>query len=219
MDDICYFHHGVSESEPVPEAVQQDSLVITLTHEKIRGRVVIGDEFHIESRILIGITGLWVKFSRIKQFQSNKSIESRYTHKIAEALTSIGVPQAEHAAIIESVFLAVDALVSPGRDLYVDVWDMTLLRRDTEPGQEWRPYFIPAAKSSIEQLKHTVDQNTTISSCAICLEDFAAAAQGSTSLPCAHHYHLDCIVRWLKLSHLCPMCRYPMPTEQQDKQP
>ncbi|KAK9925275.1 hypothetical protein M0R45_033604 [Rubus argutus] len=79
--------------------------------------------------------------------------------------------------------------------------------------------FVPATRSSIESLNKvildsleeaTIKQN---SPCAICMDDFAQGGvdQLITPLPCAHHYHLDCIIPWLKTSHMCPMCRYPMP--------
>ncbi|KAL6139592.1 hypothetical protein ACLB2K_057896 [Fragaria x ananassa] len=81
--------------------------------------------------------------------------------------------------------------------------------------------FVPATTSSINSLKNVrldgleeaiMEQNPW---CVICMDYFAEAGvdvQLITSLPCAHIYHLDCIVPWLKNSHLCPMCRYPMPT-------
>ncbi|PRQ53969.1 putative transcription factor C2H2 family [Rosa chinensis] len=83
-----------------------------------------------------------------------------------------------------------------------------------------RVRFVPATTSSIMSLQkvrtdsleeETIKQNP---SCAICINDFTEAGvdQLITLLPCAHHYHLDCIVPWLKTSHLCPLCRYPMPT-------
>ncbi|XP_062010154.1 E3 ubiquitin-protein ligase CIP8-like [Rosa rugosa] len=83
-----------------------------------------------------------------------------------------------------------------------------------------RVRFVPATTSSIVSLQKvridsleedTIKQNP---SCAICINDFAEGGvdQLITLLPCAHHYHLDCIVPWLKTSHLCPLCRYPMPT-------
>ncbi|PRQ53972.1 putative transcription factor C2H2 family [Rosa chinensis] len=83
-----------------------------------------------------------------------------------------------------------------------------------------RVRFVSATTSSIMSLQKvridsleedTIKQNP---SCAICINDFAEGGvdQLITLLPCAHHYHLDCIVPWLKTSHLCPLCRYPMPT-------
>lgn len=79
--------------------------------------------------------------------------------------------------------------------------------------------FVPATRSSIHNLhKLRLDslEEATIKhnpSCAICMDDFdqGAVDQLITSLPCTHHYHLDCIIQWLKTSHMCPMCRYPMP--------
>ncbi|PRQ45076.1 putative transcription factor C2H2 family [Rosa chinensis] len=84
-----------------------------------------------------------------------------------------------------------------------------------------RPKFIPASNSSIEGLEQMTLDITTITqtpSCVICLEDFAAFVdyqqkEPITRLPCGHHYHVHCIVQWLEFSHLCPLCRYPMPTE------
>jgi hypothetical protein len=40
-----------------------------------------------------------------------------------------------------------------------------------------------------------------------------------TRLPCLHHFHRRCIVRWLEISHMCPMCRHPMPTMEVDPYP
>ncbi|KDP32866.1 hypothetical protein JCGZ_12158 [Jatropha curcas] len=46
--------------------------------------------------------------------------------------------------------------------------------------------------------------------CAICLKEFEGGEE-IRRMPCLHVYHGDCIVRWLKNSHLCPSCRFPMP--------
>lgn len=48
--------------------------------------------------------------------------------------------------------------------------------------------------------------------CTICLEELGDGVQ-ITKLPCSHIYHNDCIVQWLKTSHLCPHAaiKYQLP--------
>ena len=43
--------------------------------------------------------------------------------------------------------------------------------------------------------------------CVICLETFANGDK-VTILACAHLFHKDCIVDWLKVNDLCPICKY-----------
>ena len=71
---------------------------------------------------------------------------------------------------------------------------------------------VPAAKSSIDGLKKVrIDDFCSIRECSICLEEFCDGLE-VVCLPCLHLYHKDCIVKWLHTSHLCPLCRFPMPT-------
>ncbi|KAK4408490.1 RING finger protein 11 [Sesamum angolense] len=48
-------------------------------------------------------------------------------------------------------------------------------------------------------------------SCSICLEEIVNGTR-VTRLPCLHVFHGDCVLRWLRGSHVCPLCRYPLPT-------
>jgi len=32
-------------------------------------------------------------------------------------------------------------------------------------------------------------------------------------MPCSHYFHEQCIFSWLQLNHVCPLCRFPLPTE------
>ncbi|PRQ54014.1 putative transcription factor C2H2 family [Rosa chinensis] len=89
-----------------------------------------------------------------------------------------------------------------------------------EPFEAVTPKFIPATRSSIESLQkvgfHSLEQATIkqISTCSICEDEFADGNvdQLITPLPCKHHFHADCISQWLEISHLCPLCRYALPT-------
>nr|GMC56318.1 E3 ubiquitin-protein ligase RING1-like [Ipomoea batatas] len=45
--------------------------------------------------------------------------------------------------------------------------------------------------------------------CSICLGGLIKA----TRMPCSHVFHQRCIVRWLKRSNECPLCRFQLPTD------
>ncbi|KAJ4711540.1 RING/U-box superfamily protein, partial [Melia azedarach] len=73
---------------------------------------------------------------------------------------------------------------------------------------------VPALETAVEDLDKVVydvgggcclrDQ------CPICLVGFEKGEE-ITRLPCLHDFHEDCIQKWLKKSHLCPFCRFPLP--------
>ena len=47
--------------------------------------------------------------------------------------------------------------------------------------------------------------------CSICLDDYMSFDDlGVTELPCTHIYHEKCMVKWLQISKVCPLCRYEL---------
>ncbi|QCE12198.1 E3 ubiquitin-protein ligase [Vigna unguiculata] len=47
--------------------------------------------------------------------------------------------------------------------------------------------------------------------CSICMEDFRyEESERLSSLSCDHVFHRQCIVKWLKIRHTCPLCRCPV---------
>ncbi|XP_058193388.1 E3 ubiquitin-protein ligase SDIR1-like [Rhododendron vialii] len=48
-------------------------------------------------------------------------------------------------------------------------------------------------------------------SCRVCLEEFVKGEK-VTCMPCRHVFHEGCIKTWLRTSHVCPICRFKMPT-------
>ncbi|KAM6600439.1 hypothetical protein CsatA_020048 [Cannabis sativa] len=76
---------------------------------------------------------------------------------------------------------------------------------------------VPATQDSICALQELSDDDDGLSreTCSICLEkisSFGDCSSKGVEMPCSHVFHKDCIVQWLEISHLCPLCRYPMPT-------
>ncbi|XP_057962594.1 E3 ubiquitin protein ligase RIE1-like isoform X2 [Malania oleifera] len=43
--------------------------------------------------------------------------------------------------------------------------------------------------------------------CCICLSSYEDGAE-LHALPCNHHFHSTCIVKWLKMNATCPLCKY-----------
>ncbi|PRQ37246.1 putative transcription factor C2H2 family [Rosa chinensis] len=70
----------------------------------------------------------------------------------------------------------------------------------------------PASESAIEELEEMRDDSLEeeTRTCVICLEEVAGKA---TRLPCLHLFHEACIEEWLKIKHMCPLCRYPIPCD------
>ncbi|ESW08091.1 hypothetical protein PHAVU_009G017600 [Phaseolus vulgaris] len=79
---------------------------------------------------------------------------------------------------------------------------------------------IPASAEAIDSLK-TFSISPFLKKkthkCNICLENVRFKDNEEnmklSSLPCKHVFHHLCIVKWLQTSHTCPLCRYPMPID------
>ncbi|KAL0408673.1 UNVERIFIED_CONTAM: hypothetical protein Sradi_1801700 [Sesamum radiatum] len=75
--------------------------------------------------------------------------------------------------------------------------------------EEHEGCWVPAVESSIESLESK--RLTEAGTCSICLEDLVCGGEG-VLMPCSHVFHGDCIKKWLRTSHYCPICRFEMPT-------
>lgn len=71
----------------------------------------------------------------------------------------------------------------------------------------------PAAKSAVEALPtvEIVSESEAVA-CAIC-KDLVGVGDVAKRLPCGHQYHGDCIVPWLGSRNSCPVCRFELPTD------
>ncbi|WVZ55890.1 hypothetical protein U9M48_006493 [Paspalum notatum var. saurae] len=91
----------------------------------------------------------------------------------------------------------------------------------------------PASEKAIHGLRRITKSSSLPSEdleCAICLQDFDFAAAAASedevevetssnsipALPCSHAFHQHCISRWLRCTAVCPLCRHPLPTQEDE---
>ena len=54
--------------------------------------------------------------------------------------------------------------------------------------------------------------------CAVCLEDLEGGDDDKLrAMPCSHCFHQRCIFRWLRVSRVCPCCRFPLPSADEQR--
>ncbi|KAJ4960698.1 hypothetical protein NE237_020608 [Protea cynaroides] len=80
-------------------------------------------------------------------------------------------------------------------------------------GKEGLP---PASKASIEEMpKVEITQEDLDQECSICLDGWEIGGE-AREMPCKHRFHSSCIEEWLGMHGSCPLCRFKMPTDEED---
>lgn len=73
---------------------------------------------------------------------------------------------------------------------------------------------IPASSKAIAALpKTTVGEESPArerAECAVCMDGYEAG-QALRTMPCSHEFHESCISDWLRVSGMCPLCRFKLP--------
>ncbi|KAL1207869.1 E3 ubiquitin-protein ligase RING1-like [Cardamine amara subsp. amara] len=79
----------------------------------------------------------------------------------------------------------------------------------------------PASKLAVCSLSRKIYNKTSDTvgeidiTCSICLEEFENGRRIVT-LPCGHDFDDGCIVEWFVSSHVCPLCRFELPSEDEE---
>lgn len=68
---------------------------------------------------------------------------------------------------------------------------------------------LPREPVSVEDLEAQRD-------CPVCQEDFHLGDQ-MVRMPCKHRFHEPCIVEWLKINGTCPVCRFSIVSNEENK--
>ncbi|CAH2070023.1 unnamed protein product [Thlaspi arvense] len=75
-----------------------------------------------------------------------------------------------------------------------------------------RRYKRKPKTSLVSNCKTKGKTSSITNHCTICLEEFKNGRKVVT-LPCGHEFDNKCIVKWFKVSHVCPLCRFELPSE------
>lgn len=78
-------------------------------------------------------------------------------------------------------------------------------------GQKLPP---PASKNAVESIPNENITNSD-TQCPVCLKEHIKG-ETAKKLPCGHLYHNNCIMPWLSKTNSCPLCRYELPTDDED---
>ncbi|GER51502.1 RING/U-box superfamily protein, partial [Striga asiatica] len=90
-------------------------------------------------------------------------------------------------------------------DLYDDVIDQSMEGVRTVPTDE------TCIRDAMVVGKRAWDDGSIGGSCVICMDEFEKGCD-VVGMPCGHDFHEDCVDKWLRTSHYCPVCRYELPT-------
>ncbi|XP_042496942.1 E3 ubiquitin-protein ligase MPSR1-like [Macadamia integrifolia] len=74
----------------------------------------------------------------------------------------------------------------------------------------------PASKASIDAMpKIEITQEDLGKECSICLDGWEIGGE-AREIPCKHRFHSNCIEKWLGIHGSCPLCRFKMPTDEEE---
>ncbi|GJN28351.1 hypothetical protein PR202_gb16461 [Eleusine coracana subsp. coracana] len=150
-----------------------------------------------------------------------------------DAMTAASARQAAVARIarrLSSIFPLLSSSVSPDGTITFFVVGIHRPGDDTYDDAYRNGGFgaVPAAGEAIAALpKSTVGgeesqqqhaaRGKATNECAVCLEGYEIG-QALRRMPCSHEFHEDCIFDWLRVSRMCPLCRFKLPAETDEEE-
>ncbi|TVU27015.1 hypothetical protein EJB05_29593, partial [Eragrostis curvula] len=110
-------------------------------------------------------------------------------------------------------------------------WEASLLD-DLRMEEKWRKeredeeYYdaiaralVPASRKAMAGLyKPRWEETREEHGCAICLEDLQTRKRLRMMPCCGHTFHESCIITWLLMNRLCPICLSALPSEEEQRQ-
>ncbi|GLU07947.1 hypothetical protein SLE2022_248850 [Rubroshorea leprosula] len=140
-----------------------------------------------------------------------------YKGELEESLLSEGMSKSNFITFWLSVRPQIYTLVENDKackieSFRIDIEKMVKLEAEEarvleESRESSGPTTTPATEESIMGLnKINLEE-----ACVICMQKLCRGTE-LCSMPCKHLFHSHCIIKWLRTSHVCPICRFAMPT-------
>ncbi|CAH9125117.1 unnamed protein product [Cuscuta epithymum] len=131
----------------------------------------------------------------------------------------VGSRRRRSLSLPESTWSRVGILSAESEDVeYLDGHELDEFAEHLAEADGLRRGAPPASISVVNSLPCVVikdrDQLDSLV-CAIC-KDSLVVGTVVNQLPCLHLYHPSCIFPWLSSRNTCPLCRYELPTDDQD---
>ncbi|XP_059650554.1 RING-H2 finger protein ATL22-like [Cornus florida] len=152
----------------------------------------------------------WVPCDRLICDDNNTSWST-----ISSMLCDLGIPLHVQPFMIHRILKSAESMVKQNLrekkvlPMIVSIDVVACAEDEEEYTMELRQ--VPASDASVEALEKVKVENWgTGMKCVICLEELLVGLE-ATRMPCSHVFHGDCILRWLRVSNFCPLCRFQMP--------
>ncbi|XP_072395842.1 E3 ubiquitin-protein ligase RNF181 [Diabrotica undecimpunctata] len=72
----------------------------------------------------------------------------------------------------------------------------------------------PASKDFVAAIPNENIETNDLQ-CPVCLKEHSKG-ETAKKLPCGHLFHTECIMPWLSKTNSCPLCRFELPTDDED---
>lgn len=174
-------------------------------HVSISSSPIFQDAFVISCRDFLENPSRFVQsrlsdFLSVIEFQILTSHVVSYGHSMIEYF-GVGTSEASHPRMLS---LTLDVIPATNRE-------------DAELINNWvvEQSMVSSMEKAIASLSkvEVTNQELKAEPCSICLENFEDDKDDVSAMPCDHVYHRNCIVKWLRTSQTCPMCRFSISTE------
>ncbi|KAK6270215.1 hypothetical protein POUND7_007320 [Theobroma cacao] len=147
----------------------------------------------------------------IRQGLSIGTLESNEGREVFPLQADLWGTSVEHVPDEEEEDLTERALEESASEFETSNYNM-VPAKDSSVKKMLKRVRVEPAKRGKKQEKPIKKRRLEAENCVICLEELKVGSD-AFQMPCSHTFHGECIKKWLKQSHYCPVCRFEMPTE------